>query len=531
MSGPDQANRCVVLNQSPLPELSRRIGGGDSVDPSHLILQAADVGVDVLDMTAAECSPTLASVEADVKQAGAICEPGTGGSVIADERRVVDGPEGEFPGMAKAAGFSIATQGLSSAGNFVVSLMLIRLISIEALGYYTFFFAVAALGSSFAISATGYIYAIFLPRYALIKRTYQENYNGFNFLVTIFTSVSASVVAESFVHSKDELLPLAIPLFLLSFISVENLRLQASANGRHALMFFVELGRQLAVIGAFAFFSWRGAMQLGTLMIAQGLAGLTACTVLMIAFGSRVSFGRLAWVSRRHMAYARFLLPSTLIGFFHTSGIQLLVARQFGFNATGLLRLAELPFMALNPIRQSLALFLPRAMHHFKNTKRTGKGRLLLHIALASTLTFSAIASCTWIGAKLMLPIIAGVEYPGPIGMIFGVTYVFGSLVTAIQIYLNILNRTKDIFNQTVAGSVVALLTYFGTCSSIGFLAAPLAMCACFLVMVIYGVMVLAGQYNVEKEEADRRPTHELIDGRVRRLPPSLRDIRTQVIR
>ena len=399
--------------------------------------------------------------------------------------------------MLKPISYSVGTQALTSAGNFLISILIVRLASLEAFGQYVYIFAISGVASSITNTLTGGVYPFLRPRYAKFAKIYQKNYNGLNVIIIAVATLIASLIITFLAPREEPLAPYVVPLFVLSFISLDNFRLQASANGLHSLMFYIELSR-LTVFGAvLVVLTLYPPVTLNAIMTVQVATGLAACAILIGQSGIRVSFRRLKWVSRRHMSYGRYLLPAGMIGFFHSAGLQLLAGHHFGPQATGLLRLAELPFSALNPAKQSLIYFLPRVLYDFDQRPVAERELLLVKLAVGCVVGSTMIMAGAWAAASVVMPLLTGKDYPVGLGLIFCLAYIFAFLMTPISMYLNTVNKARKILEQTTLGSVVALAVYFGTYQTIGYAASAIGSCACF------AAIVLAGACSVWKHNAE----------------------------
>lgn len=415
---------------------------------------------------------------------------------IAGRQDILPGILRERLSMLKPIGYSIGTQALSSAGNFLIAILIVRLASLEAFGQYVYIFAISGVANSMTYTLTSGVYSFLRPRFAKFSNGYQRNYNGLNFIIVAITTLIAWGIIAVLAPQPEPLAPYVVPLYVLSIIGLENFRLQASANGLHGLMFFVELGRLTVFGAALVVLSTHTPVSLNSIMTAQLVTGLAACAVLIMASGVAVSFRRLSWVARRHISYGRYLLPAGLIGFFHSAGLQLLAGHHFGPQATGLLRLAELPFSALNPAKQSLVYFLPRLLYDFDLRPMSEKKSLLLKLSIGCIVGSSVIMVGAWMAASVLMPLVTGKEYPAGIGLVFCFAYIFAFLMTPISMYLNTVEKARKILEQWTLGSVVALAVYFGTYQTLGYAASAVGSCACF------AAIVLAGAWSVHKHYA-----------------------------
>lgn len=390
--------------------------------------------------------------------------------------------------MIKAVGYSVTAQALSSAGNLVVSVLLLRFLPIAEFGTWGLLYVIGASSAAFTSSITGLVFHLCVPRFARIKRVYECAYNGLNLITVTVVSLLFSAVTFGFVPVKEAIGFIAIPIFVFSLTTVENIKLQATANNQHQAMFFIEVARQTVLVGAVAYLGWSGHIDVYLLLLVHGLTGLAASGALMVLLRWRATFNRLAWVWHTHFFYARHLLPSVLISFFHVDAVQLLVAQRFGLDATGHLRAAELPFSTLNPVKQSLNYFLPRAIYQLENDSRIDRSRLVPLLALGALLLTVAIATALWLVAQPLYPWLTTKEYPADLGFMFALAHVAMIIHSLTSHYLNTVRKSRAIMLQAIFGGIAAMSAYFATQSFLGEMSAPLAIFTAYFVMAMHGI-------------------------------------------
>lgn len=419
--------------------------------------------------------------------------PGVGESAIAAETGAISAAR-RLPGarILRVAGLSVMTQGVASAGNLVLSLLLLRVLAIDDFGYYVYVFAFGAFGAAVTGSVTGNVYHFLLPRLQRLHHGYESAFNGFNLIITASVASLVTLACFAFPHPDDGLSLFGIAVFITGLTAMETVKLQATANGQHPINLVVEIGKQASLLAAVGVLTQMGELKIATVLIVHGVTALLACAVLLSRSGGGLSFRRIGWIARRHWVYARHLLPSTLIASVQVSAMPLFVSGHFGLAAVGALRSAELPFSAFNPVRQSVAHFLPRLVHEFdamNPTQRARRFRLLSLVAFGLVLLASA---AIWVAGAALMPLATAKDYPAGIGMIYGAAYAAMMLQVLVNCYLNVIGRSGNVLTQSILGAAVAIVTYFATIGPIGPAAAALAVAASFLSMTLFGYAALA---------------------------------------
>jgi len=402
--------------------------------------------------------------------------------------------------LIKAVGYSVAAQGLASAGNLVVSVLLLRFLPIAEFGTWGLLYVIGASSAAFTSSVTGFVFHLCMPRFAHIKRVYEKAYNGLNLIAVAVASTLFSLATFWFVPVHGVIGLSAIPVFIFALTAIENIKLQATANNQHRAMFLVELARQIILVGAVACLGWSGQIDVYSLLLVHGTTGLAATAALMGLLHWRATFNRLAWVWDVHYFYARHLLPSVIISFFHVDAIQLLVTQRFGFGAMGHLRAAELPFSTLNPVKQSLNYFLPRAIYQFEIDSRIDRARMLPLIGLAAILATFAVAMGLWLVAQPLFPLLTNKDYPAGLGFMFALAQVAMIVHSLTSHYLNTVRKSQAIMLQSIFGGFGAMATYFATYEFFGVMAAPLAIFIAYLIMASHGI------YEIHRHIGEQRP-------------------------
>jgi O-antigen/teichoic acid export membrane protein len=400
--------------------------------------------------------------------------------------------------MITAIGLSVLTQMLASGGSFIVTILMLRLLSLDLFGLYVYASLFAGFCSQIVNAACGSVYHLLRPRLEIQRRPYERSYNALHLLL-IAAAVAASAAAclASSPQLAGAVGVTAVGLFILAVTALESLKLQATANGRHRLIALVELARQPALIGVVGAMAWQGTAGLLDLMLVHASAGLLACAAIMAGIGWRPSFRRLGWAARRHFLYARYLVPSAAVSTCHSFVVWLLAGYSFGPQALGVLRAAELPFNVLNPLKSSLAYFLPRAIHEVERASGD-RTRFLRHAAVL-LLLLPIVCAALWALSIPAFPLLTGKEYPALVGLLFACAYVLFTLVAVTETYLNIIDRSDLVFVQTVVGAVAALLVYAVAAPLLGHVAAALAVAGATLAMALYGCARLVAHWRVAR--------------------------------
>lgn len=403
--------------------------------------------------------------------------------------------------MIKAVGYSVGAQALASAGNLVVSVLLLRFLPIAEFGTWGLLYVIGASSAAFTSSVTGFVFHLCLPRFAHIKNVYEQAYNGLNLVALTVTSALFSLATFWFVPIQGWIGLASIPVFIFALTTIENIKLQATANNQHRAMFLVEVARQSVLVGAVAYLGWSGQIDVYLLLLIHGLTGLAASAALMVVLRWRATFNRLAWVWQTHYFYARHLLPSVLISFFHVDAVQLLVAQRSGLGAVGNLRAAELPFSTLNPVKQSLNYFLPRAIYQFESSTSIDRAKIVPLLALAGIVVTVAAVMALWLIAQPLYPLLTNKDYPITLGFMFALAHVAMIVHSLTSHYLNTIRQSRAIMLQSILGAIAGMATYFASQQFLGLFAAPLAIFIAYLVMAAHGL------YEIHRHIS--RPAHQ----------------------
>ncbi|MEZ5842701.1 MAG: hypothetical protein R3D27_03075 [Hyphomicrobiaceae bacterium] len=386
----------------------------------------------------------------------------------------------------RQAGYAVLTQGVSSAANFLISVLMLRLLTLETFGYYFYLYLFASFGSAFTAAITGSVYPICRPRMGRLPRHYAAAYNGLNVVVVPVTVAVFSTAALIPVTPLGGVGLLHVLVFVGGLVLIDNIKLQGGAEGAHKAIFVHEVARQGALVALIAVAALTRHLELAVLVLLHGATGLVAALSLAATLRLHISFRRFRWVARRHFAHARHLVPANLVSTLHATAIQFLVAREFGPQAVGLLRAAELPFNALNPVKLSLALFLPGWIYRLEQRPVAAKRRLLKRAAAIVVSASVAAGLVIWGAAVLVLPVLTLKPYPVWLGLGYGLISAIMIVLVSINYYLTVLNGARYILSQAVLGAVVALAVWFGAAPFIAHFAAPASLFATFAAMTIY---------------------------------------------
>jgi O-antigen/teichoic acid export membrane protein len=415
--------------------------------------------------------------------------------------------------MIRAIGQSVLIQAIASAGNFIVAILALRILSIEEFGVYALLFLIATTAGSLCWSATGYVYSLHAPRLKLLARHYSREFNGYSLLVTTVMSAAAVALSAVLIGGDINWPGLAVTaLFVLPMIATDNLKVQASADGYHGLIARVEAARQILTLAAIAALSAASLANLKSFVLVQGIIGTAACLAIVLALRYRMSFRRLSWVARRHGAVARYLFPTTIVSFFHASGIQFLAAAQFGSTAIGTLRAAELPYSAVNPLKLATNYFLPRLLADFESAPRPDHRAVVVRAAAAITVSIALMMAMIYLAAVSLLPLVTGKPYDAVLGLIWAAGYAGMFLLTIVNHYLSVIGRADIVFQTSLVGAVAAAAVYLATAFWAGMIATVIAISAASILMAIYGFLKLIENLGAVRQLSgtDSTPTPSL---------------------
>jgi len=386
---------------------------------------------------------------------------------------------------------SILTQALASGGNFVLSLVMLRLLALEEFGLYVYLGLFAGLSTSIVNACCSNVYHYLRPRLELLRARYEANYGAIllgALVVATVASLSASLILSPEIDT-DVGLP-GIVLYLFAVAAYESLKLQGTANGRHHFILRVELFRQATLLSTIFALALLARASLPNLVLAHACTGLLACLFIMMGIGWRVRVDRVGWVAKRHFLYARYLVPTVLIAQFHVGVIWIIAGHQFGSQALGILRAAELPYNILNPLKLSFAHFLPRTILDVERSGAERRTRVLLKAAVAIPV-FLLACFTLWAVSIPVYPVLAKKDYPAALGAIFAMIYFFFTLNAVFETWLNITNRSNKVLVQSIIGACVSLGIYFAAAPFLRVSSVAIAVLASTAAMTAYSGFTL----------------------------------------
>jgi hypothetical protein len=210
----------------------------------------------------------------------------------------------------------------------------------------------------------------------------------------------------------------------------------------------------------------------------------------MSGIGWRMSAKRFGWVAQKHFSYARYLIPTVLIAQFHVGVVWILAGHRFGSEALGILRAAELPFNMLNPLKLSLAHFLPATAHRIEYSDSGIRRRTLVRAASLAPL-FLLVCLAVWAISIPVFPMLTNKQYPAGIGLLFATIYFLFTLNAVFETWLNTIGGSSKVFIQSLIGAVVSMGTYLAVSPLLGIPAAPVAVAFSTLAMALWSGTVL----------------------------------------
>ena len=400
-------------------------------------------------------------------------------------------PAGLRPILTSSISVSILTQALASAGSFILSIAMLRLLPLEKFGFYVYLLIFAGFSTQMVNAGCGNVYHLLRPKLSVLRKSYEENYGAIHLLVlssATLASVAACLLLSPELETQVGVMPLA--LFIVAITGYESLKLQATANASHHFVLVIELLRQAALLGSVVLLAWYARADLPNLVLANACTALLACAGIMTGIRRRLSVKRFGWVAQRHFRYARYLMPTVLLAQFHVGVIWIFAGHRFGPEALGILRAAELPFNMLNPLKASLAHFLPAMAHTVERRNATSRRRTLMRAASLVPL-FLLACLALWAISIPLYPLLTKKEYPAGIGLIFCAIYFLFTLNAVFETWLNTINRSSKVFIQALIGAAVSMGAYFATSPFLGLPAAAVAVALSTLAMALYSGAML----------------------------------------
>ena len=398
------------------------------------------------------------------------------GGVAADQQRpgkVSEGMRARLRAMRDPA-LSFTDQALSSACNFLTTILLARALGLEAFGVYTMVWLALYLAMSLQL---GLIVSPMMSIGAKERGAEAEAYYTIVFLHQagyVVVASGAIFAALTFAGADSALADAALPgaMAAASYLTQDFLRRYLFARRRPAAILLIDAINQILKLGALA-----ALWQAGMIGVANALWAVAGAAVVSTVCGLGMS-GPLLWrrqvlasVTGRQWRSARCLvLTGTVQWVLSYSGL-LVTAGLFGPKVLGALRAAQSLLAVLNVVREALENIVP---------PMAGKafaegGMQALHRTLGRAMLFAGLTGgATVLGLGLFGPWLLHQLYGGEIlefdWVIIWYAFTFPMALTSpvLGCAFRALERTRPVFIASLVGGCFSLLAVYPAAATFG---------------------------------------------------------------
>lgn len=399
------------------------------------------------------------------------------GSVVSDQHRpgkVSETMRTRLLAMRDPA-LSFTDQALSSACNFLTTILLARALGLEAFGVYTMVWLALYLAMSLQL---GLIVSPMMSIGTKEQGAQAEAYYTIVFLHQagyVVVATAAIFVALTFVAGADSALAdAALPgaMAAASYLTQDFLRRYLFARRRPAGILLIDAINQILKLGALA-----ALWQAGMIGVANALWAVAGAAAVSTLCGLGMS-GPLLWrpqtlasVTGRQWRSARWLVLTGSVQWVLSYSGLLVTAGLFGPKVLGALRAAQSLLAVLNVVREALENIVPPlAGKAFAEGGMPG-----LHRTLGRAMLFAGlIGAATVLGLGLFGPRLLHRLYGGEIlefdWVIIWYAFAFPMALTSLVLgcAFRALERTRPVFVASLVGGCFNLLTVYPAAATFG---------------------------------------------------------------
>lgn len=398
------------------------------------------------------------------------------GGVAADQQRpgkVSEGMRARLRAMRDPA-LSFTDQALSSACNFLTTILLARALGLEAFGVYTMVWLALYLAMSLQL---GLIVSPMMSIGAKERGAEAEAYYTIVFLHQagyVVVASGAIFAALTFAGADSALADAALPgaMAAASYLTQDFLRRYLFARRRPAAILLIDAINQILKLGALA-----ALWQAGMIGVANALWAVAGAAVVSTVCGLGMS-GPLLWrrqvlasVTGRQWRSARWLVLTGSVQWVLSYSGLLVTAGLFGPKVLGALRAAQSLLAVLNVVREALENIVP---------PMAGKafaegGMQALHRTLGRAMLFAGLTGgATVLGLGLFGPWLLHQLYGGEIlefdWVIIWYAFTFPMALTSpvLGCAFRALERTRPVFIASLVGGCFSLLAVYPAAATFG---------------------------------------------------------------
>jgi O-antigen/teichoic acid export membrane protein len=370
---------------------------------------------------------------------------------------------------------SFTDQALSSACNFLTTILLARALGLEAFGIYTMVWLALYLAMSLQL---GLIVSPMMSIGTKEQGAEAEAYYTIVFLHQagyVVVASGAIFAALTFVAGSDSTLAdAALPgaMAAASYLTQDFLRRYLFARRRPAGILLIDAINQALKLGALA-----ALWQAGMIGVATALWAVAAAAAVSTLCGLGMS-GPLLWrrqvlasVTRRQWRSARWLVLTGSVQWVLSYSGLLVTAGLFGPKVLGALRAAQSLLAVLNVVREALENIVPPlAGKAFAEGGMPGLHRTLRRVMLFAGL----VGGVTVLGLGLFGPWLLHRLYGGEIlefdWVIIWYAFAFPMALTSLVLgcAFRALERTRPVFVASLVGGCFNLLAVYPAAAAFG---------------------------------------------------------------
>lgn len=398
------------------------------------------------------------------------------GGVAADQQRpgkVSEGMRARLRAMRDPA-LSFTDQALSSACNFLTTILLARALGLEAFGVYTMVWLALYLAMSLQL---GLIVSPMMSIGAKERGAEAEAYYTIVFLHQagyVVVASGAIFAALTFAGADSALADAALPgaMAAASYLTQDFLRRYLFARRRPAAILLIDAINQILKLGALA-----ALWQAGMIGVANALWAVAGAAVVSTVCGLGMS-GPLLWrrqvlasVTGRQWRSARWLVLTGSVQWVLSYSGLLVTAGLFGPKVLGALRAAQSLLAVLNVVREALENIVPPlAGKAFAERGMPGLHRTLRRAMLVAGL----VGAATVLGLGLFGPWLLHRLYGGEIlefdWVIIWYAFAFPMALTSLVLgcAFRALERTRPVFVASLVGGCFNLAAVYPAAATFG---------------------------------------------------------------
>ncbi len=398
-------------------------------------------------------------------------------SVASDQRspgKVSEGKWARLRAMRDPA-LSFTDQALSSACNFLTTILLARALGLEAFGVYTMVWLALYLAMSLQLGL------IVSPMMSIGTKEHGAEAEAYytvvflhqaGYVVVATAAIFAALILAA--GADSGLAGAALPgaMAAASYLTQDFLRRYLFARRRPAGILLIDAINQLLKIGALA-----ALWQAGMISVANALWAVAGAATVSTLCGLSMS-GPLLWrreilisVTARQWRSARWLVLTGSVQWVLSYSGLLVTAGLFGPKVLGALRAAQSLLAVLNVVREALENIVP---------PMAGKafaegGMQALHRTLGRAMLFAGLTGgATVLGLGLFGPWLLHQLYGGEIlefdWVIIWYAFTFPMALTSLVLgcAFRALERTRPVFIASLVGGCFSLLAVYPAAATFG---------------------------------------------------------------